>query len=63
MPVVDYYRKQNKVVDVSCPARTPSPSHSWIRVLTLLVRYQIDSSKTIDEVHQDIITAIKPVIN
>ncbi|KAI5477919.1 hypothetical protein MNV49_005812 [Pseudohyphozyma bogoriensis] len=37
MPVVEYYRGKNKVVDV-------------------------DSSKTVEEVHQDILVALKPVL-
>ncbi|GAA5831075.1 hypothetical protein JCM3766R1_006226 [Sporobolomyces carnicolor] len=38
MPVVDYYRKQGKVVD-------------------------IDSSKTIEQVYEEIVTGIKPVLS
>lgn len=57
MPVVDYYRKQGKVVDVRAhvelPARAPS--------LTLCL-LQIDSAKSIEDVYADIKSAIEPVL-
>lgn len=60
MPVVEYYRKQGKVVDVRLVPSRPPPH---LLVLTLArSRSQIDSSKTIDEVYEDIKRGIAPVV-
>lgn len=56
MPVVDYYRKQAKVVDVSCRLTRPFPVSADPPVL------QIDSSKSIEEVYADIEKGIAPVL-
>ena len=68
MPVVDYYRKQGKVVDVSSRvASLPPPAllrdTELIRLSHLAPLCQIDSSKTIEQVYEEIVTGIEPVLS
>lgn len=56
MPVVEYYRAMDKVVDVR-----PSPSPTSRLPLTCRTS-QIDSSQTIDEVYAVISKALVPVL-
>lgn len=70
MPVVDYYRKQGKVVDVSLSLSLSSSSflsREWklteaISIPVRNVPLQIDSSKSIDAVFADIEKGIAPIL-
>lgn len=57
MPVVDYYRTMDKVVDVSPPTVSVSSSS-----LTRLTWDQIDSSQSIDDVYAVISKALVPIL-
>lgn len=62
MPVVEYYKKQGKVVEVR-----PSPSSPflwscpWTRTDST-TNVQIDSSKSIEDVYADIVKGVEPVV-
>lgn len=67
MPVVDYYRQQGKVVDVSIAVLSRgghplSPPPSLDGRISYSCALQIDSSKTIEEVTADIEKGIAPIM-
>lgn len=55
MPVVDYYRKEGKVIDVS---RRSGMQRRANHVIAECFNQQIDSSKSIEDVYSDISTAV-----